>query len=75
MQWDMRHFDTQLLLTAAITPDVQQELLYRTNGELRFTEMYLQRLVWPILGQDFNLHLELARIGSLHFILVGSPND
>jgi hypothetical protein len=58
MQWDMRHFDTQLLLTAAITPDVQQELLYRTNGELRFTEMYLQRLVWPILGQDFNLHLE-----------------
>ena len=58
MQWDMRYFNTQLLLTAEITPDVQQELLYRTNGELRFTEMYLQLLVWPKLAQDFNLHLE-----------------
>jgi hypothetical protein len=57
MQWDMKYFDTQLLWRAEITPDMRQELLYRTNGELPFTEVYHHLLSRPQLAQEFDLHL------------------
>jgi hypothetical protein len=58
MQWDMRYFNTQLLWTAEITPDMRRELLYRTNGELPFTEVYHHLLSRPQLAQDFNLSMQ-----------------
>ena len=58
MQWDMRYFNTQLLRTAEITPDMRQELLYRTNGELPFTEAYYHVLTRPQLAEDFNLSMQ-----------------
>jgi Asparagine synthase len=58
MQWDMRYFNTQLLWTAKITPDMRRELLYRTSGELPFTEVYHHLLTRPQLGQDFNLSMQ-----------------
>src|SRR5918998_2994218 len=57
MQWDMRYFNTPLLWTAEITPDMRRELLYRTNGELPFTEVYHHLLSRPRLAQEFDLHL------------------
>jgi hypothetical protein len=57
MRWDMRYFDTQSLWPAELTPEVRRELLYRTNGELPFTEAYFHLLSRPQLAQDFNLHL------------------
>ena len=57
MQWDMKYFNTPLLWTAEITPDMRQELLYRTNGELPFTEVYHHLLSRPQLAQEFDLHL------------------
>lgn len=57
MQWDMKFFNTQSLWTVEITPDMRRELLYRTNGELRFTEVYHHLLSRPHLAQDFNLHM------------------
>jgi len=58
MPWDMRYFNTQLLWTAEITPDMRRELLYRTNGELPFTEVYHHLLSRPRLAQDFNLSMQ-----------------
>jgi hypothetical protein len=58
MQWNMRYFNTQLLWTAEINPDMRQELLYRTNGELPFTEAYHHLLTRPKLAQDFNLSMQ-----------------
>jgi hypothetical protein len=57
MQWEMKYFDTPLLWRAEITPDMRQELLYRTNGELPFTEAYHHLLSRPQLAQEFDLHL------------------
>jgi hypothetical protein len=57
MQWDMKYFDRRLLWTAEITPDMRRELLYRTNGELPFTEVYHHLLSRPQLAQEFDLHL------------------
>ncbi len=57
MRWDMKYFDTPLLWNAEITPDMRQELLYRTNGELPFTEVYHHLLSRPQLAQEFDLHL------------------
>ena len=57
MQWDMNYFNTPLLWTAEITPDMRRELLYRTNGELPFTEAYHHLLSRPRLAQEFDLHL------------------
>ena len=57
MQWDMKYFDTRLLWTAEITPDMRRELLYRTNGELPFTEVYHHLFSRPQLAQEFALHL------------------
>jgi hypothetical protein len=56
MNWEVKHFDTELLWTAEITPAMRQELVYRTNGELPFTEIYHHLLSRPLLGKDFNLH-------------------
>ena len=58
MQWDMRYFDTQLLWTVKITSDMRRELLYRTNGELPFTEVYHHLLTRPQLAQDFELSMQ-----------------
>jgi hypothetical protein len=58
MQWNMRYFNTQLLWTAEITPDMRRELLYRTSGELPFTEAYHHLLTRPKLAQDFNLSMQ-----------------
>jgi hypothetical protein len=58
MQWDMRYFNTQLLWTAKITPNMRRELLYRTSGELPFTEVYHHLLTRPQLAQDFNLSMQ-----------------
>jgi hypothetical protein len=57
MQWDMRYFNTPLLWTAEITPDMRRELLYRTNGELPFTDAYHHLLSRPMLAEEFGLHL------------------
>jgi hypothetical protein len=57
MKWDMKYFDRRLLWTAEITPDMRRELLYRTNGELPFTEIYHHLLSRPQLAQEFDLHL------------------
>jgi Glutamine amidotransferase domain len=58
MQWDMRHFNTSLLWTTEITPDMRRELLYRTNGELPFTEVYHHLLTRAQLAQDFGLSMQ-----------------
>jgi hypothetical protein len=57
MGWDMKYFNTPLLWTAEITPDMRRELLYRTNGELPFTEVYHHLLTRPQMAQAFDLHL------------------
>jgi hypothetical protein len=57
MNWEIRHFDTDLLWTSEITPDMRRELIYRTNGELPFTAVYHHLLSRPLLGKDFNLHM------------------
>src|SRR3712207_5446586 len=57
MQWDMEYFNTPLLWRVEITPDMRQELLYRTNGELPFTEVYHHLLSRPKLAHEFDLHL------------------
>jgi asparagine synthase len=57
MRWDMKYFNTPLLWGAEITPDMRRELLYRTNGELPFTEAYHHLLSRPQLAQGFDLHM------------------
>ena len=57
MNWDIRHFDTRALWTAKVTPELRQELVYRTNGELRFSEIYHHFVSRPLLGQHFGLHM------------------
>src|SRR5215213_10955298 len=54
----MRYFNTRLLWTANITPDMRRELLYRTSGELPFTEVYHHLLTRPQLAQDFELSMQ-----------------
>jgi hypothetical protein len=58
LQWDMKYFNTRSLRTVEITPDLRRELLYRTNGELPFTRIYIHMLSRPRLAQDFNLHTQ-----------------
>jgi hypothetical protein len=58
MGWEMRYFDTRSLWTEEITSDMRRELLYRTNGELPFTEVYLHLLSRPQLARDFDLHVQ-----------------
>jgi hypothetical protein len=57
MQWEMKYFNTPLLWRVEITPDMRRQLLYRTNGELPFTEAYHHLLSRPRLAQEFDLHL------------------
>jgi hypothetical protein len=57
MNWPIKHFDTDLLWTSEITPDMRRELVYRTNGELPFTVVYHHLLSRPLLGKDFSLHM------------------
>jgi hypothetical protein len=68
MDWDMRYFDIQSLWSDSITPEMRRELIYRTNGELPFTEIYHHLLSRPRLGQEFNLHIigMGAELGSPH---------
>jgi hypothetical protein len=53
--FEIRYFDTGAIWTVDITPDLRQELTYRTSGELPFTEIYHHWLTRPSLGKDFNL--------------------
>jgi hypothetical protein len=57
MGWEMRYFDIESLWTKDITPDMRRELVYRTSGELPFTEVYHHLLSRPLLGQEFGLHM------------------
>jgi hypothetical protein len=57
MDWNMRFFDIQSLWSDSITPGMRRELVYRTNGELAFTEIYHHLLSRPLLRQEFNLHI------------------
>jgi hypothetical protein len=57
MQWGMKYFNTPLLWRVEITPDMRRELLYRTNGELPFSEAYHHLLSRPQLASQFDLHL------------------
>ena len=54
---ELRHFDTDSLWTAPVTPDMRRELVYRTSGELPFTAVYHHLLSRPLLSPDFNLHM------------------
>lgn len=56
MRWRMEYYDTRSLWKEEITPDMRQELLHRTNGELPFTGAYHHLLSRPQLARDFNLH-------------------
>lgn len=57
MNWDIRHFDTTAMWTSEVTPELRQELVYRTNGELGFSEIYHHFVSRPLLGQQFRLHM------------------
>jgi hypothetical protein len=57
MDWDMRYFDIQSLWAEDIDPEMRRELVYRTNGELGFTEIYHHLLSRPTLGQQYGLHM------------------
>lgn len=50
------HFDTSTMIPEDIERDLQLRLLYRTNGELPFTEIYRHSLTRPILAEHFALH-------------------
>jgi hypothetical protein len=57
MGWEMKHFDTSSFWTSEVTPDLRRELVYRTSGELRFSEVYHHRLSRPLLGKEYSLHM------------------
>jgi hypothetical protein len=57
MGWEMKHFDTSSFWTSEVTPDLRRELVYRTSGELRFSEVYHHLLSRPLLGQEYSLHM------------------
>jgi hypothetical protein len=57
MGWEMKHFDTSSFWTSEVTPDLRRELVYRTSGELRFSEVYHHFLSRPLLGKEFSLHM------------------
>jgi hypothetical protein len=57
MRWPIYHFRPKELWTQEITPEIRRELVYRTNGELTFNEIYPQRFSRPALAKKFNLHI------------------
>lgn len=54
---DMRHFETPQFWSQLVDPDMRRELVYRTNGELPFTEVYHHLLSRPLLAREFGLHM------------------
>ena len=53
---ELRYFDTTGVLPADIEQDLKIQLLYLTNGELPFNEIYRHYLSRPVLAKDFDIH-------------------
>ena len=57
MNWEMEYFNTNTFWTEEISSEIRRELTYRTNGELRFNDIYHQLSSRPILNKNYNIHV------------------
>ena len=55
--WPLHYFNTDEYWQTEVTPELRREFVYRSNGELRFNEIYHHYLSRPELAKKFKLHI------------------